>query len=155
MAGDGKLIWYGDQVKAAISKEMHRRIVACCTVVGNKARELVSIAGTTQRIATTKKTVRFKEDGQWKTEKRTFRKKSKVYGSNPSDPGEPPHKQWDHLRRSIAAECYDLVGRVGTNLRYGRYLELGTRKMAPRPWLRRALNECRDEMRKILSKPMK
>jgi len=35
----------------------------------------------------------------------------------------------------------DIIGRVGTNVEYARYLELGTKKMAPRPYLRRAIEE--------------
>ena len=57
--------------------------------------------------------------------------------ANRSAPGEIPHVQTGHLRRSIA---YELVGsedsKVGTNVEYGRYLELGTSKMAARPYLR-------------------
>lgn len=113
------LKWYGPQVQAAIRAEMKRRIFAACTLVLNRARELLSVAG-----------------------------------PEPSSPGEPPHKQTGHLRRSVAREVVDLVGRVGTNLKYGRWLELGTRMMAARPWLRRALDECRDQVKAILSKPM-
>ena len=80
-------------------------------------------------------------------------KPKRIYGF-PSKPGEPPHKQTGHLRRSVAWELVGLVARVGTNLRYGRWLELGTSKMAARPWLRVALAQCRSAIREILSKPM-
>ena len=80
---------------------------------------------------------------------------SLVYGANPSKPGEPPHKQRGRLLGSVAWEVAGLVGRAGTNLLYGRWLEIGTRNMAARPWLRRALAECRDQIRAILSAPMK
>lgn len=82
---------------------------------------------------------------------------SRIYGANPSSPGEPPHKQYGHLRRSVATEVDSatLVGRVGTNLNYGRWLELGTRLMAARPWLRRALRENQARIKSILAEPMK
>lgn len=83
-----------------------------------------------------------------------------IYGAFPSKPGDPPHKQHGRLRASITYDVSDdasghVVGRVGTNLDYGRYLELGTRKMKPRPWLRRSLMESRGEIRAILQRPMK
>lgn len=86
------------------------------------------------------------------------RKKSRgarVYGATRSLPGEPPRKQLGHLRRSVAYEVDGNVGRVGTNLLYGRILELGSRLMKARPWLRRALRECQDRIKAILSAPMK
>ena len=33
---------------------------------------------------------------------------------------------------------------MGTNVNYGRFLEFGTVKMAPRPWLRPSLDMNRD-----------
>ena len=65
----------------------------------------------------------------------------------PSAPGEPPHLATGTLARSIEMETFrdgaDLVGRVGTNLKYGRFLEFGTARMAPRPFLRPALQSQR------------
>ena len=65
----------------------------------------------------------------------------------PSEPGEPPHLDTGTLARSIDWEVEDqprsIVGRIGTNLDYGRYLELGTSIMAPRPYLRPALDRMR------------
>ena len=43
------------------------------------------------------------------------------------------------------------IARIGTNLKYGLYLELGTRRMAARPYLRRALDETRDEIRALFA----
>lgn len=68
----------------------------------------------------------------------------------PSKPGEPPHKRTGTLDRSIDMETFtrgrDFVGRVGTNLNYGLWLEIGTSKMLARPYLRTAL----DNMRKAI-----
>lgn len=62
-------------------------------------------------------------------------------GLNPSQPGQPPHKLVGFLQRSIAHEMAQdkSTGFVGTNLDYGLYLEMGTSKMAARPWLRSSL----------------
>lgn len=59
----------------------------------------------------------------------------------PSRPGEPPRVDMGRLRSSITHEIVGMVGRVGTNVKYGRYLELGTSKMLPRPWLIPALKK--------------
>jgi len=68
---------------------------------------------------------------------------------NPNIPrskkGEPPFREFGQLLRSIQSETVkrrgEFVGRVGTNLKYGRALELGLprTRLAPRPWLRPAL----------------
>jgi len=68
----------------------------------------------------------------------------------PSVPGEPPHKRWGTLGRSIEFETFRtadaFVGRVGTNLKYGLYLEIGTRTMRPRPYLRPAIDSQRSQI---------
>ena len=68
-------------------------------------------------------------------------------GPPASKPGEPPHKRTGTLDRSIDMETFtrgkDFVGRVGTNLNYGLWLEIGTRKMAKRPYLRPPLDNKR------------
>lgn len=57
----------------------------------------------------------------------------------PSRPGEPPRKRTGWLQRNIVYELDEpsLSARVGItrNARYGLFLELGTRRMAARPWL--------------------
>ena len=70
----------------------------------------------------------------------------------PSAPGEPPHVDIGRLRASVTHEVEEtllgVVGRVGTNVEYGRYLELGTSKMMPRPWLRPALKKTISKAKK-------
>jgi hypothetical protein len=143
----GRINWHGDQITRRLEAEYKRRIKACCVLVANHAVELLSVDGT-GRQAVTYSYVR-------KGVKKTVRKGKLLYGGNPSRPGESPHLQTGHLRRSIATELEALVGRVGTNLLYGRWLELGTTHMAARPWLRRALRECQPQIKAILSAPMK
>ncbi len=61
----------------------------------------------------------------------------------PSAAGEPPRVDTGVLRSSITHELIirgnNPVARVGTNVTYGRFLELGTSDIEPRPWLRPAL----------------
>jgi hypothetical protein len=58
-----------------------------------------------------------------------------------SQPGEPPRYRLGILRATVDAESRDngMTQRVGTPLKYGYWLEWGTVKMKPRPWLRPAL----------------
>lgn len=67
-----------------------------------------------------------------------------------STPGTPPHVRTGTLSRSIDQETFqrsgEFVGRVGTNLIYGKYLELGTSRMAARPYLRPALDMNRNQI---------
>lgn len=44
----GSLKWHGDQVQASIRAEMTRRVRACCIIVMNRAKVLLSVAGTMQ-----------------------------------------------------------------------------------------------------------
>jgi HK97 gp10 family phage protein len=67
-----------------------------------------------------------------------------------SDPFEPPHTDTGKLRQSIK---FDMAtngesGRVGSNLKYAAWLEFGTEKMAPRPWLSVAVDNLKDEISK-------
>jgi HK97 gp10 family phage protein len=84
----------------------------------------------------------------------------RIYGAFPSKPGQPPHKQVGVLRGSVTYEVAyaangTLNARVGTNILYGKFLELGTRKMKARPWLRRSLNEKRGDIQAIMNRPMR
>jgi hypothetical protein len=61
-----------------------------------------------------------------------------------SAPGDPPATDTGQLAASIdqelAVDGRGLVERIGTNLKKGRALELGTRTIEPRPFLRPALD---------------
>ena len=63
----------------------------------------------------------------------------------PSSPGEPPRIDTKNLHESIMTETEvertAVETRIGTNVRYGLFLELGTSKMAARPWLRPAFDK--------------
>lgn len=124
-----RLNWDDEAFRAKVRQTMIRRVTASAIIVEDHAKRLISKAGT----------------GGGGGRKRR-------YGSNPSKPGEPPHKQYGHLRRSVTHERVGdrLAARTGTNLRYGRWLELGTANMAARPWLRRALLDQSRRIRRIL-----
>jgi hypothetical protein len=151
--------FYGDNFKRILNAELRARVNACVIAIANRAKKLLSVPGTGQRIRATKK----------------HRKKSTVYGFSPSAPGEPPRKQSGRLRGSIAFEVQDVmgvpVGRAGTNAKYGKPLEMGAEetrnkvfgkptkpyrwRLLARPWLRLALDQMRPFIVKVMSRPMK
>lgn len=84
---------------------------------------------------------------------------NKTVGHNPSLPGNPPAPDTGNLRNSIRYEVHneenEVYGIVGTTQKdppYGEYLEYGTSKMAPRPWLRPAMIKNEDWVRRSISK---
>ena len=78
----------------------------------------------------------------------------------PSKPGGIPAVQTGHLRRSINwARVKRLVRRIGTGIGtassvgYAAWLEFGTAKMAPRPFLRPALRRNQKKLEQLVAKP--
>ena len=127
-----KVTWHGDAVQRGIASEVGRRLKTCGQIGADHAKTLISTDGTGVGGGG-----------------------NLIYGANPSRPGEPPHVQTGRLRGSIAYEVDGNVTRIGTNVIYGRHLEVGTSKMAPRPWLRRMLIERMSIFRRILTAPIK
>lgn len=66
--------------------------------------------------------------------------------TTPSRPGEAPRKRTGWLQRNVLYELDKdaMTGRVGVtkNAQYGLYLELGTKRMAARPWLWATVERC-------------
>ena len=73
-------------------------------------------------------------------------------GRPASKPGDFPHVDTGRLRQSI---FWTMKTRttviVGTPLKYGLFLEIGTARMAARPYLRRTLNEHRARIERIFT----
>lgn len=74
-------------------------------------------------------------------------------GHHPSYAGNPPAPDTGTLMRSITHEVTmqgrEVVGEVGSiisNSDYPKYLEYGTSKMKPRPWLSASLIKCQSWM---------
>lgn len=124
-------------------REMGRRLDACAIAVQDRAKVLIGREGAAPAAAS-----RTTKTG------RKIRKGSLVYGARRSAPGEPPMKQTGRLQSSVAHERSGMTARVGTNVIYGRWLELGTTHVAARPWLRRSLVEMTPAVNGIISKPM-
>jgi len=140
--------FYGDRIAGSLQRIMAGRVRACAALVADHAVKLVSTDGTGRSIRANV-TIRLKNGSV-----RSKRKRQLIYGFNPSSPGAPPHVQTGRLRSTIAKEVERLVARVGTNLLYGKALELGTTEMSARPWLRRALRECQPAILAIMEAPI-
>ena len=135
-----------DRYRRDLHEEIKKRLARSAIVVERHAKQLLSASGTGTR--TTRGVVRAVKTG-----------KRRVYGAFPSAAGDPPRKQTGRLRGSVAWELVQAglswVARVGTNVKYGRWLELGTKRMAARPWLRRALKEMGPTIERFMSAPWK
>lgn len=59
------------------------------------------------------------------------------------------------LRDSISHRVHDDVVEVGTNVEYAIYVEFGTSKMAPNPFLRSAAGDHANEYKEILREYLK
>jgi phage gpG-like protein len=131
------------KLKAKVRGQLVKNLHAACYFLQAGTRTLIS---TPSRTVTMGKTRAGKD-----------KKILGARGSNRSKPGEPPHKDHGTLRTSIAVDVNEaeLVGRVGTNLPYGKHLELGTKRMAARPFLRRSLLENREKIVEILNRGFK
>jgi phage gpG-like protein len=133
-----QVIWHGDAALDHVRGRAVSWLRRAAIAVRRRAAELLSVPGTAARVRGTKR----------------HRKGSRITGAVRSLPGEPPRKQTGRLRASVTYEVDEqaLTARVGTNVKYGRYLELGTRRgIAPRPWLRRALAECQSRIMGFLN----
>ena len=133
-----------DRFRRDVHAEQRRRLERAAIVVDRNAKQLLSVAGTGV-VGASGQVVR--------AVRRTRRT---IYGAFPSRPGEPPRKQTGQLRRSVTREIVTtprVVARVGTNVKYGKWLELGTVRILPRPWLVRAFREMLPTVRSILTAP--
>ena len=125
--------WRGDEAASKIRLSLQQRIDMAARTVRDHARKLVS---RDQPVV-----IYGKSAGRSRK------------GLDPSKPGEPPKKVTGHLRMNIQKEVSPtgMTARVGTNVPYGKMLELGTRHMEPRPWLRRSISDRASELRRRFS----
>lgn len=71
--------------------------------------------------------------------------------------GKPPNTDTGRLVQSIKFDFKNggLIGRIGTNLKYGKFLEFGTKQMGPRPWLSTAIRNTSKDIAKIFESNLK
>ncbi len=126
------LRFYTEEVTRAIDDAASKRMLEAVNEVRNTALETLSgnRSGRTYKVPGTGRTY------------------------TASSPGEPPAQVTGRLRQSIktavGGEGKEVVGIVGTDLDYGKYVEFGTRKMAARPWLRASFEKAIPRIKQIL-----
>ncbi len=126
MARAVKIRWFGPKLKKHVRTEMSKRLDLAAEVVKDQ---------TVRNISTS------------------------FWASGPSAPGEFPHSR-QGARKGLLSEIFwdrvkDLIRIVGTTKIYGFFLEVGTSRMAARPFLRRTLFEMIGRLKKILTKPIR
>lgn len=71
----------------------------------------------------------------------------------PSKPGEPPSNNTQHLHDNIeTVQVKTLIVEVSSNASYSAYLENGSSKMQPRPFMGPAVRAKRDEVVELIGK---
>jgi len=139
------LVWHGDEVMAGMVKLARQKVVESCILLQNLVKMSMKKGGRTESGELESVGYVTKTGGlrQKRVEPGTGRKAEKI-GTYVSKPGEVPRVQFARLKGSIEWEIHPVlpVGRVGTNLPYGKFLELGTRRMAPRPFMRPAIHRA-------------
>lgn len=75
----------------------------------------------------------------------------------PSLPGAFPHADTGSLRKSVTYRIdeTELSCRVGSDIEYAPYLELGTSKMDARPFVTPTIRSLRSQLSKIFNRPYK
>lgn len=131
LTGSITIRWKGDAFKRGIKGDLVHRLEKAGRIVRDKAKDLIA-----ERYPPA------------------------------SVPGEPPHKRTGDLRRSVrfAVDNGKLVVIIGSWIEartrhhednhYPLWLELGTRKMRARPWLRPALQESFSEIQSLFSEKL-
>lgn len=173
-----KPVWNGDEFLVMLRALILQRLDKACIYLVAKVKKKLSVTGVGQAIVAHTQVILW---GQWKHPgarvvfskkdaaayissmgKRVFsairyRKRQRIYGFVRSLPGEPPRKQYGTLRASITYEIDTaiFVARVGTNYLIAKFLELGTVKMAARPFLRSTAFEESANIGKIMGGKMK
>lgn len=134
--------WNGEQWTREMRAEYRKNLTAAAIYLANVIKADISQPGTLRYSV--------KPGGKYMKTIRNF---------THSIPGNPPYLQTGLLRSSISWEFVKgpsntELARVGTALRYGLYLEKGTRKMAARPFIEVNMRKHAHTISAILTKQL-
>ena len=137
----GKLKWRGAELERRLKKATADGIVRAGTFYHSKCREAVSKPNTGVRR-------RYKDQSNESKSERESKGRNKTSYTiypNPSRPGEPPRLRTGFGQRNIVVnhDRQKITTRVGVtkNGIYMIFLELGTQRVARRPWLVKTLRD--------------
>lgn len=135
-----ELTWRGKEFEQHLRKATARGLHRATVFLHAEARRAVSRPNSGVRVRVKRKVkVRDRNDGEKDKRFKGFKLVNRTVYPNPSQPGEPPKLRTGFGARNVVME-FDkaaMAGRVGvtSNAMYMFYLEIGTRKIARRPWL--------------------
>lgn len=131
-----KFKWYGDRILKKITGKAEKALTKVAIATTNSAKLSMTEPKSGAPVP----------PGQGSRGGHPWQKRQR------SAKGEAPAVQTGALRASVTYTTPKRGMRyVGTNIKYGLHLEVGTSVMAARPWLRPAFNKNKD----LLSKYMK
>lgn len=120
-----------DRAERELEAKFDAQLAAAVLLIENEAKKNVQTGG---------------RSGKW------YKRRSVAHQA--SAPGEYPKTDTATLVRNIFSErigrLHYRVGARGKGAPHGKWLELGTQHMAPRPWLSRTIKENRDRISKII-----
>ena len=146
-----RLIWHGKKVFDTFKKQARQNVLDAAILLEKVVKESMKAGGTTESGETVikkgTKTVRL--------DKVTGKKAGKINEFR-SKPGEVPRVQFGKLKGSITHEVHPIlpISRAGTNIKYGKWLEFGTKNMSPRPFMRPALHKIRPAIAALWMRPL-
>ena len=117
--------WFGKEVMAELNKRADRALGKTAIAIQNKIKSSMTEP----------------KSGTEPPKAKRGKKKARAHKRRRSLEGEPPAVQTGKLRSSVAVvKPKELTRQIGTNLPYGKWLELGTSKMEARPYIRPAMD---------------
>jgi HK97 gp10 family phage protein len=148
--------WYGDQFLKEVHALMEIKLDAAAEMIVQAAKDSMREAKTGEDVQrnskgnrTAKRTVSF-TTGEGKAV--NFRASQRGFKTRRSAPGEAPAVQTARLLRSLTWQRAGvMVRRAGTNVQYAVPLELGSSKMAARPFLRPAMDKCKTGVKRLVT----
>ena len=142
----GRVRWYGDRVAAELQRSAAEGVQRAGSLLQTRARLLANRPARRIRRKRTRATTAGPKGSQY----------TEYVGSRP---GQPPALRTGFGRRSITMQFLRqrLVARVGpaANAVYMAYLELGTARIKPRPWLKPAIQQSLPAIRALLANAMR
>lgn len=170
------MIWYGKKVEARIWIWTRKQLLEAALLLEHTIKTSMKGGGRTpggglasigiERVgqfsgkrgkAGKMSSASYRDTGTGKrVRKSEIEKRMKKIGAHRSKPGEPPRAQTGRLRASITHWLHPKlsIARVGTNVKYGKFLELGTRRMKPRPFMLPALAKSHNIIKAKFEKGM-
>ena len=151
-----KIKWFGKKVMREIEKETNDNLIRAADFLVGEVKKSLKQPGTGRTYDW-----EFAAGGKvWKWLRMPNGKlipvKKRAKPHTASAPGKPPATDHGQYSQSITREDPKRHGKiitikVGTNKKVGKWLEFGTRYMAPRPHFRPAFNKNLNKLKKIIA----